>query len=65
MVCANVRVFLVSPWLTFCWLRYGDSLVRMMIITTQIIEQRSLRLEFPWLLLTTLSPDRSADHHLF
>ncbi|MCB9451246.1 MAG: hypothetical protein H6672_07385 [Anaerolineaceae bacterium] len=33
-------------------------------IATQIIEQHSLRLTFPWLPLTILSPERFVDHHL-
>ncbi|MGQ9889139.1 MAG: hypothetical protein ACUVSX_11715 [Aggregatilineales bacterium] len=33
-------------------------------IAAQIIEQRALRLSFPWLPLTILSPDQFVDHHL-
>ena len=33
-------------------------------IAAQIIEQRALRLDFPWLSLTILSPDQFVDHHL-
>jgi hypothetical protein len=33
-------------------------------IATQIIDQRALHVNFPWLPLTLLSPDRFVDHHL-
>lgn len=33
-------------------------------LATEIIDQRRLALEFPWLPLTILSPDRFVDHHL-
>lgn len=33
-------------------------------IAAEIIEQRSLHLDFPWLPLTILSPERFVDHHL-
>ncbi len=33
-------------------------------IATQIIDQGSLRLHFPWLPLTLLNPDQFVDHHL-
>ncbi|MBA3868062.1 MAG: hypothetical protein H0X30_02825 [Anaerolineae bacterium] len=33
-------------------------------IAAQIIEQRTIRLDFPWLPLTILSPEHFVDHHL-
>ncbi len=33
-------------------------------ISAQIVEQQRLRLDFPWLPRTILSPDRFVDHHL-
>jgi hypothetical protein len=33
-------------------------------LAAQIIEQKALRLDFPWLPQTILSPDRFVDHHL-
>lgn len=33
-------------------------------MAVEILEQRSLRVEFPWLPLTILSPDKFTDHHL-
>jgi hypothetical protein len=33
-------------------------------ITTEIVAQRRLALDFPWLPLTILSPERFTDHHL-
>lgn len=33
-------------------------------ITTEIVAQRRLAIEFPWLPLTILSPERFSDHHL-
>lgn len=33
-------------------------------VATQIIDQGSLRLSFPWLPLTLLNPDQFVDHHL-